>query len=64
MKFKDKLAADKRVGMARTMVGQWTVANLRDRKPEELVRAFGVTLEQAERILKEERNKRDRRKPL
>jgi hypothetical protein len=64
MKFKEKLESDKRVGMARMMVAQWTVANLRDRKPDELVRAFGVTLEQAERILKEERNTRDRRRPL
>lgn len=64
MKFKEKLEHQKRMGMACTMVAQWTLAILNERKPEDLVRAYGVTYEQAERILREERNKRDRRRPL
>lgn len=64
MKFKDKLESDKRVAMAKLMASQWTVASLKERKPEDLMRAYGVTFEQAERILREERSGRERRRPL
>ncbi len=64
MKFKAKVESDKRIAMAKLMASQWTLANLKERKPEDLMRAFGVTFQQAEAILKDERNGRDRRRAL
>lgn len=59
--LKSSVLAAKRYAMADLMASQWTVQHLASRKPEDLITAYGVTLEQAERILRREHERRSTR---
>jgi len=49
---------DRAITMAGNMVTSWSDEYLGKKHPEDLVMAYGVTLQEAGRILKEERSRR------
>jgi len=58
VKSKKRMGPSHNFSMAEIMVGQWTDARLKEAKATDLIRAYGVDILEAEKLIERELRKR------